>query len=259
MILSIKKAVNIIDTIADNGSISLRELSRQVGMPKSTVCKIAQTLEACGYLHQDPSSGEYLVSYRLFRVGYEVLEKTGVRECAFPILKKLARETQETVSLTVMDDNKMLVVEKLESSQYNTGFKVGARAPLHCTSSGKAMLASFSTKQLEEILSEITPLEAFGENTVTDVDLLLKELKQVKEQGYVLCKSTINPGITSIASFIDGYPGRKAAAISMAGPSISSEPENSAKLIKMVLTASQEISENFKRMIRYSSDRRSSI
>lgn len=63
MILSIKKAIDVMDIVADNGNITLKELSMQLGMPKSTVCKIAQTLEACGYLCQDPISGEYLISY----------------------------------------------------------------------------------------------------------------------------------------------------------------------------------------------------
>lgn len=252
MILSIQKAICILDTVADNGNISLRELSRQVGMPKSTVCKIAQTLEACGYLYQEPGSGEYYVSYRLFRVGCEFLEKLGVRECAFPILKRLAKESQETVSLTVMDDNKVLYLEKLESSRFSTGFKVGGRAPLHCTSSGKAMLASLPPRRLEEVLSEITPLEAFTENTNTDVDLLRKKLKKVREQGYALFKGEINLGIASIATSIKDYPGREAAAISITGPSISSNPDTSADLIKMLLKASEEISANFKRAVRSS-------
>ncbi len=247
MILSIKKAVDVLNTVSDNGNISLRELSRQLGMPKSTVCKIAQTLEACGYLYQEPSNGEYLISYRLLRVGSDILEKTGVRECAFPVLKQLAKDTQETVNLTVLDDNKVLYIEKLESSQYQTGFKVGGRAPLHCIASGKAFLASLSPERLNHILSEIVPLESFTDRTITDVDLLLDDLAKTRERGYALCKGEISTGTTSISACISGYPGREAAAISVAGPSNRFNPERLAQLTQMVQQASLTISNYFKR------------
>ena len=56
MILSVKKAMEIVDRIAQKGRMSIKELTAELGMPKSTVHRLAQTLETCGYLEQDPVS-----------------------------------------------------------------------------------------------------------------------------------------------------------------------------------------------------------
>jgi len=138
MILSVKKAMDILDCVAQKGKVSVKDLGTQLGMPKSTVCRLAQTLQTCGYLEQSEATGDYYLSYKFFRIGYDMLEKSGIRDCVLPVIEKLSEATQETVNLTVLDEAKVLYIEKIETGLLHTGIKVGNRAPLHCTASGKS-------------------------------------------------------------------------------------------------------------------------
>ncbi len=186
MILSVKKSMDILDCVSEKGRISIKELSEQLDMPKSTVCRLAQTMEACGYLYQEPIGGDYLLSYKFLRVGDNLLEKFGIRECAMPILKKLADITSETVNLTVLDVGQVLYIIKFEAPRVQTGIRVGGRAPLHCTASGKVMLASLPLKRLDTILRQSAPFEACTEQTKITVDDILIELEECRRLGYSL-------------------------------------------------------------------------
>ncbi len=246
MILSVKKAMDILDCIDQKGRMSLKDLSNQLGMPKSTACQLAQTLEACGYLQQDSGTGDYFLSYKFFRIGYDILEKLGIRECVLPVIEKLSKETQETINLSVLDEAKALYIEKIETSLIHTGIKVGSHAPLHCTASGKAMLASLPREKISDVLEKCVPFEVFTEKTIVTVEDLLNELEVCRDQGYALCKDEIAKGVYAVGAVIHGYPGREAAALSIAGPSNRFTPERMSELIDLILEACEAISRKFK-------------
>ncbi len=246
MINSVKKAMDIVDSIALKGRMSIKELSTALDIPKSTVCRLAQTLEASGYLEQDPEIGDYLLSYKFFKVGYDMLEKSGIRSCVLPVIKELAEKTNETVNFTVLDDDKVLYLEKIEASPIHGGVRVGARGPLHCTSSGKVMLANLSQKSLQKILAKIQPLEAFTDKTITSVDVLLQQLEDCREKGFAVSRDELGNGVNAIAAFVSNYPGREAAAVSIAGPQTRFSDDRITELSNLVISAAQEISKRFK-------------
>lgn len=241
MIQSVKKAMEILEHVAEAGRISLKELSRQLEMPKSTVCRLAQTLEACGYLYQDAASGDYLLSYKFLRVGQDVFEATGIRDCVRPVMVYLAERTKETVNLTVLDEHKVLYVQKIESSHIHNGIKVGNRAPLHCTAAGKAMLAGMPRAKAEKITQELS-LETYTEKTIADKEAFLIELEECRNRGFAIAMDEIAHGVHSIAAMIDSYPGREAAAVSIAWSSNRSGPERFTEWGKMIVKACAEIS-----------------
>lgn len=245
MILSVKKAMDILDCVSEKGSISIKELSEQMDMPKSTVCRLAQTMEACGYLYQEPIGGDYLLSYKFLRVGDDVLEKFGIRECVMPVLKKLADMTSETVNLTVLDEGQALYIVKIEAPRIQTGIKVGGRAPLNCTASGKVMLASLSPNRVDSILKHSAQLEALTENSIISQDALLSELEECRRVGYSLCRDELANGVYAIGVAIQGYPGREAAAISIAGNSNRFSNERLEEFKGYIIEASREISRQF--------------
>lgn len=246
MILSVKKAMDILDCVVQNGRMSIKDLSIQLGMPKSTVCRLAQTLQHSGYLEQNSATGEYFLSYKFFRIGYDILEKLGIRDCVVPVIEKLSEVTQETVNFAVLDEAKVLYIEKIETSLIHTGIKVGSRAPLHCTASGKAMLASLPPEKLQTVLEKCVPFETFTEKTIVTVEALLEELEKCRNQGYALCKDEIANGVYAVGAVIRNCPGREAAALSIAGPSNRFTPEKMSLIINLIIEACEAISRKFK-------------
>lgn len=245
MIQSIKKAMDIVDHIAQKGRASIKELSTKMGMHKSTVCRLAQSLEATGYLEQDPISGEYLLSYKFYRAGYDMLEKSGIRTCVLPVVKRLHEITGDTVNFSVLDDSKVLYLEKAESSPIHGGIGVGSRGPIHCTASGKIMLANLSTERVKAILEMVQPLEAYTEKTIVTADALFEELAKCRNQGYATECGEIGNGADAVGAFVKNYPGGKAAAISIAAPEIRFANGRLNELIKLIVSAADEISGRF--------------
>ena len=246
MIQSVKKAMEIVDRVADKGRISVKELSDSMGIPKSTVCRLAQTLEASGYLYQDEASGDYFLAYKFFLAGREVLEKSGIRDCVWPVMQQLADFSKETVNLTVLDGNKVLYVQKIESSHITNGIQVGTRAPLHVTASGKAILASLAPDRLTQVMNDLLPLEVFTKRTIRTVEALRRELEVCRKRGFAISKDEIATGAYSIAAHIEGYPGRETAALSIAWPSNRTTPERFTEWGQLLHKACEEVSKKFK-------------
>lgn len=245
MIQSVKKAMEIVDLVAVEGSISITELAARMAMHKSTVCRLAQTLEASGYLEQNPLNGKYELSYRFFRVGYAILEKSGIRNCVLPVLKHLGELTNETVNFTMLDGTHVLYLEKVESSPLYGGIKVGARAPLHCTATGKVMLSNLDPHSLQELLVKIQPLKAYTETTLVTAEALLNDLEKCRVRGYGIVRDELGNGASSVAAFVRNYPGGKATAVGIAGPQSRFTNEKFEELGKLVIAAAEEISNRF--------------
>lgn len=241
MIQSVKKAMGIFDLVLNQGHLSLNDLSKRLGMPKSTIAHLAQTLETCGYLYRDKKSSDYYLSYKLLRRGFDVLEKSGLRKCVWPVLNHLSALTGETINFTVLDDTKVLYVKKIESNHIYNGIKLGTRSPLHCTASGKALLSSLPTEEAKNILNKCLPLEAFTEKTIVDIDILWGEISECQRRGYTMTDDEIANGTQSIAAPIKSFPGLEAAAISIAWPSNRSRPEQFSEWGNLLVEACQEI------------------
>ena len=241
MIQSVRKAMEIFDLVLAEGHLSLKALSNLLGMPKSTVAHLAQTLESGGYLYRDKKSRDYYLSYKLLRTGFDFLDKSGLRKCIWPVLKHLFALTDETVNFTILDDTKVLYLMKIESNHIYNGIKSGTRAPLHCTASGKALLSSLPTDEAKNILDKCLPLEAFAKKTIVDIDILLNEIRECQGRGYAISDYEMANGVQSIAAPIKVFPGLEAAAISIAWPSNRSRPEQLSEWGNFLVQACQEI------------------
>lgn len=241
MIQSVKKAMGIFDLLLDKGHLSLKDLSNLLGMPKSTIAHLAQTLETCGYLYRDKKSGDYYLSYKLLRTGFDVLEKSGFRKNIWPVLYRLFTITGETVNFSVFDDTKVLYLKKIESNHIYNGIKLGARAPLHCTASGKALLSSLPTDEAKNILDKCLPLEGFTKKTIVTLDILWSEIRECQCRGYATADDEMANGVQSIAAPIKVFPGLEAAAISIAWPTNRSRPEQVSEWGDLLVQACQEI------------------
>lgn len=246
MIQSVRKAMEILSLVAIKEKVSLRELSQLTSMPKSTVSNLARTLVSVGYLYQDDKNGDYYISYKFLRIGQDQLEKIGIRECIFPEMRKLANITGETINLTVLDENRVLSLRKIESSNIYHGIKVGSHVPLHTSAAGKIILANLPLNRYEEILAASVPLEKLTDNTITDLEQLKIELDIARQKGYSISRGEVADGVIAIAAFIRDFPIREGAAVSIAGPSNRVSSSTLEEWGNLIVQASNEISRKLK-------------
>jgi DNA-binding IclR family transcriptional regulator len=214
------RVVDILELIVSTrDGLPLRELSARLEAPKSSLLPLLRTLTARGYLEQG-ALGEYRLGRKARELGMGSAAHAELPEIARPALRELMQRTGETVFLGVLggDGTAVVFIDKIESEQvirYTAG--VGARRPLHATSSGKVILAFLPSSQREKILRSL-PLRRYTEQTVTSLPALRASLDEVRHTGVCLNLDELAIGAAGIAAPIFDRDGRVAGACAIGGP-----------------------------------------
>lgn len=239
---SVGRSLAVLEELAlARGPMRLIDLSAKLGLHKSTVFRLLATLEAYGYVEQDPETGRYGVGVRLLEVGGAALEKTPLLTASRSALETLMRETGETVNLGVLQGAEVLILEKVESeNSIRMSIPVGRRSPAYCTAIGKVLLAH--DPQACSGLLGAASLPRYTPNTITQPDLLREHLARVADLGYGLDEEEQMPGARCIAAPVRNHTGRVLAAVSVSGTTVRISPERLTELIPLVQAAARSIS-----------------
>ena len=216
---SVVKAFTLLDAfIGDKKEWGVRELAKKTGYNKSTTYRLLSTLETLGALQKNDED-KYLLGLKLFELGNLVSIHKSLRKQSRVPLEQIASEIKETVHFGVLDKNQVLYLNKTESPQgLKVSTQIGSYQKAYCTAIGKVLLAFSSEKVLADYMNTVV-LEACTEHTITDKDLLLKELHKIKEQHYALDMEELELGLICIAIPVFNKQKEIVASISVSGPS----------------------------------------
>jgi DNA-binding IclR family transcriptional regulator len=193
-------------------ALGLSEISQRVGLPKSTVHRLANQLCAVGWLERN--SGGYRVGLRLLELGSVALQRTGLREVAFRHLHSLSLRTGLAVHLAILDQGEVVYLDRITTTRMVLPTRVGGREPAYCTALGKAMLAFEEPAAQARALAK---LERRTEFTITEPRALDGALDSVRQTGVAFDKEEAYPGLGCVASPIRSG-GRAIGAVSVTGP-----------------------------------------
>jgi len=199
-------------------TISLPELSRKLGLSKSTTYRLVRTLEQKRFLESDPTGPGYRLGSELVHLGYRALRSMNLPELARPHLQRLSDQFGESTSLTIQCGDQVMYLDHIESERIvNPRVAIGSQLPVYCTSLGKAFLAALTDDEVRELLAE-TELRRWGPNTITDIDALLAELSGVRRQGYAVNDEELERGDRAVAAPVRSHTGQVVAAINLSAP-----------------------------------------
>jgi len=215
---ALDRAFTLVEIIANSPEpLSLKKITELAGLPKPTVYRILSSLEIWGYVEQD-NEKMYRLGTKLMVLGNIVEEKLEIRKIARPFLEKLNQETKETVFLGVLDKGRSLYIDKLESHYSVRLFsRIGTRNYVHSTSLGKCLLSELKEEVILEIL-RTQGMPRLTPQTITDPQVFLDHLREVRAQGYALDQMENEEGVCCIAAPIRNYQGKIVAAVSISGP-----------------------------------------
>ncbi len=223
-------------------ALNLAELSRRVGLSKSTVYRLASALENQGLLLRDPQ-GLYHLGYQLIRWGSLAQSGLDLRNLALPELRALAAETHETAILSVRSGGAALWLEMIESPQpVRLALHVGQRTMLHAGASSKVLWAFLPPAEISILLEqiELTPLQP---NTITDRVALQAELAAIRTQGYATSFEETDPGAMGVAAPVFDHTGRLVAGIGIAAPLTRVTVEQVPSIARQVMAAGRRLSQ----------------
>jgi IclR family acetate operon transcriptional repressor len=202
---------------ATEGGATLTALAASLALPVPTVYRLLGTLAEQGYVQQG-SAGEWLMGVRAFRVGAAFLDHRNLVVQAFPFLKRLMEGSGETTNLAVIEQGEAVFVEQVQCRELmRMSAKLGARAPLHASGVGKAMLAAMDPRAADALLGR-RALRQHTPRTITERTALVRELALTRERGWSLDAEEHAEGLCCVASVLWDENGEPWAAISLAGP-----------------------------------------
>jgi DNA-binding IclR family transcriptional regulator len=239
-VMSARRALDVLCAFsAEKPDLSVTELSKHLGVHKSTVSRLLTTMEGAGFVRKTPHNGHYMLGPRLLEMASLVLSRIDVRAIARPRLEELSQVSQETVNLAVWDRDEAVNVDQIASPQpiLYMGW-IGRRTPAHASSTGKALLAFQAPEAIERVLSR--PLTSYTKATITDPTRLRQEMAWIRECGYAIAEDEFQEGVTAVAAPILAR-GLAAAVISISAPTYRTTSQRKGQFVQLVTTAARDI------------------
>jgi IclR family acetate operon transcriptional repressor len=239
---SVLKAVALIGCFVNSPEgKTLTELARQTQLNVSTAYRMLQTLVRTGILRRDQDSDRFLIGPLLLALAGATFSSGGYGVVQ-DMLRGMADETGESVSLSIRDEECVAVLLSAASTQgFRFEHRAGERIPVHCSAMGKALLA-FGDHTPAEAATGLGRLMAMTPKSITRTDRLVAELDAVRARGYAVGNEEHHLGVRSIALpiMIGNSPAR--AALGLQAPVSRLPDEKIADLVTVLSRGAELIS-----------------
>ena len=237
------KALAVLEAVTDHPhGIGLPDLAARLGLPRQTVHRLLGQLQSSGLLVRDPARERFLVGPRLTRLSLAALGSNNRWAPVKAVMQELVDEIGETCNIGVLDGLDYIYVERIECEwPLRIHLEVGNRAPAHCLSGGKVMLAHLEPKVCARLLRS-RKLVSRTSRTITRVADLEAELEKVRAQDYGLNDQENFEGIVAVAIPIRDERERVVAALTMHGPLPRVTLERCEESLPRLRQAAQRIS-----------------
>lgn len=247
MLQSAQNVLYVFETVAKCEPIGVSELARRCNLAKSTVQRCLKALFESGWIktEENNKSTRWVITSKAFSLGQRITDQGKLRETAMPIMGKLWSVIQESITLSVAEGDKAVLLDRYESpNSLNMRILRGSWAPMHVVSSGKVMLAYADKKTLDRYMAK--GIETITENTLSDPKKLRRELVNIRRNGWAVSIDELLLGASSAAAPIFGWNGVLVAVIAIVLPTVRFPEAVRKKHIALLVEAAQEISRKFK-------------
>lgn len=243
---SLDRGMLALKLLAEKGALSVTELAKEMGVDKSTVSRILETLRKHDMVQMEKNSRKYHLGFRLMYLGERMASSIEIIDTARPVLMEVSRYLGQSVHLCAYNKASVYVIDQIVSSlPYTMSARIGMIEPLHSSSVGKCILAYRTEQRREEILEdyEMTP---YTERTITDKDALREELERIRQRGYSLDDEEMFLNVRCIAVPIFDYHGSVRYSIGISGPLGIMSGENLELYKKQLVQAAKKIGAKLK-------------
>ena len=242
----LERSLNVLEyLVAHPAGSSLSALATALNMPLSATHRLLTELIRLGYVRQDQSHAEYMLTIKLVAMGLSFLSASGITDVAQPLLDQLAAETGELVRLAVVDGDALTFVAKAQGARHGLRYDpdMGLSVQLSCSAAGHAWL---STMTDEEALQRVARQgfgqpEQFGPKAPTTVKGVLGFLKQARSRGFSLILEVFAPGMAAMAAPVRNAQGQVIGVVTVAGPAIRLSEERMLALGPALVQAATQV------------------
>ena len=238
------KSFSILQEIANaQGTLGVSDITRLLKVNRSTVYGVTQAFVDLGVLLQDEATKKFRLGPALVQLINQSLAAVSIRNIARPLMVKLAHEFAGTVFLGRFDEVGITIVELAENP---VGLKisatVGTRLPFFAGSPTKSFLSSLDEAAQRRIIMERN-LPKYTEKSIDNLEDYLKDLRQVRKQGFATDFEEYILGINAVSVPLLDNRGWLLAAIWIVGFSNSFTSDKMQQAAEFAMKISREITE----------------
>ncbi len=227
---------------AEDRSFTLQSLAEETGTPKPTLHRMLQQLESAGWLQREGDGRHYGTGVRLRRLAEQLLLNDSAHGARHAVLRRLVEQLGESCNLTSLSGGEVVYLDRVETAApLRFYLHPGSRVPAHCSASGKLFLAQMPPAQRRRLLGH-APLEAYTPRTLTDLDELEAELRQVRRDGFALDNEEFLPGLLCAAVLVPASDGRRSnLCVAVQAPVIRLTADKALQLVPALQRAAEAL------------------
>jgi IclR family KDG regulon transcriptional repressor len=216
---SIIKALDILEKFQTHNTLGITRLAELTNLSVPTTYRITRILVTKGYIRQTKKGGKYCLGSKLFGFLSAYKDTIKIGEIALPFLESISQSVGESINLAIPDGNQAIYIENIAAThQLQIFTRTGNRVPLYCTGIGKVFLAYLPDRKVEELIGNNMNSRTF--KTITDINILKKDLVKVKEKGLAVDDEENELGVRCIAAPIKDSYDDVIAAVSISVPTV---------------------------------------
>src|SRR5260221_4383564 len=235
LVQSLGRGLALLDSLAESpDGISLSDLAQQVGLSVSTAHRLLTTLEQQGFVRCNPGSRHWSIGVQAFIVGSAFVKARDLLEIARPRMRSLMEQSGETVNLAVLDGGEAVFLAQVECRQMMRALAPpGVRIPVHCSSAGKALLATLPETEVARILRK-HGLPRLTPRTLTTLARLPEGIEWTRKRGPSIDDQEHSIGLRCVAAVVLDEHQEPVGAVSVSGPAVRIPDERIAILGDLV-------------------------
>lgn len=236
------RALKVLEALAESrDALSAAEVADIIGAERTTAYRMLMTLIEAGYVVRDQRARAYRLGYKVLTLGRALLSGNEKIELVAACLREISAQTGEAAHYSVLERDCVVLVQRaLGTQRVKIDFQIGDRAPLHCTSIGKVLLAYQEPDLIEAAL--LLSMPRLARNTITDPARLRAELRKVRAQGYAYDDLEFADDMRCVAVPVIEKDGRVVSGISLSGPASRYSKQKLRELRDCAMEAARELS-----------------
>lgn len=195
--------------------VRLQDAAEDLKIPEPTLLRYFTALIKHNYMYQDEDNLRYSLTWKICSLGQQINNYLSIRSICGPYLNEMAYEFNSGVCLAVMKDYESIYLDLVDNTNafMRSLQRIGKRAPLNTTASGKILLTQLSDREIEGFI-QVMGLTKVTEKTITEKERFLKELETIRNQGYAIDDEECELGIRCVSAPLRDYKNDIVAAIS---------------------------------------------
>lgn len=216
VVQSVAKAFGVLQAFQRGADeLTISEIAARTDLDRGTSFRLIHTLRDLGYVAAVPDSKRFRLTLKCLELGHAALAHRDLKTLARPLLAEIVAEVADAASLGMLDGTEVVYVERVEAEigRRSLDRRTGTRTGIHAAALGQAILA-FDTPEKQRDILERSDRVKLSERTITDVELLMARLAEIRERGWAASDGENAYGLRTVAAPIFDERGAAVASIS---------------------------------------------